>query len=136
MVNKDKTPDIIYVNRLSNIVYKDGQILETTINKGKKDTARDAVFDIFARVLTKNGEQRKILYHLMFDKEEYTANSLCNKLSKLYGKSARTFQRAVEYLYTRRIIRFGKHRNITLPLDYDLSLLDLDQVKSIIIHIN
>lgn len=136
MNNKDKTPDIIYVNRLANVVYKDGEILETFINKAKKDTPRDAIFDIFARIITRNSEQRKVLYHLIFDKEEYTANALSNKLAKLYNKSARTFQRAIDYLYVRKIIRADRHRILKVPIDYDLSLLDLDKVKSVIIHIN
>ena len=135
MVREDKTPDIMYVNRLSNVVYKDGEILETFIAKAKKDTPRDAIFDVFARVIAKNGEQRKVLYHLMFDKEEYTTNSLSKKLSELYGKSNRTYQRAVENLNLRRIIKYDKHRVLKLPIDYDLSLLDLDSVKSVIIHI-
>ena len=135
MVREDKTPDIMYVNRLSNVVYKDGEILETFIAKAKKDTPRDAIFDVFARVIAKNGEQRKVLYHLMFDKEEYTTNSLSKKLSELYGKSNRTYQRAVENLNLRRIIKYDKHRILKLPIDYDLSLLDLDSVKSVIIHI-
>lgn len=128
--------DILYVNKLSNIVYTDGDILETSINKSKKDTMRDTIFDIFARILTKNSEQRKVLFHIIFDKEEYNRNSLCKKLNMLYGKSTRTYERAIDYLFGRKLIYYNKHKALQVPLDYNLDLLDLDNIKSIIIHIN
>lgn len=135
--NKDiKLSDILYVNRLTNTVYSDGEILETNISKSKKDTKRDIIFDIFARILTKNGEQRKVLYHIIFDKEEYNRNTLSKKLSSLYDKSSRTYERAIDYLFTRRIIRADRHKILKVTIDYDLSLLDLDEVKSVIIHLN
>lgn len=136
MANDIKNSDILYINRLTNTIYKDGDILESSIKKDKKDTQRDIVFDIFARILVKSSEQRKVLYHVIFDKQEYTRKILSNKLSELYGKSARTWERAIDYLFGRRILRADRNRIITIPIDYDLSLLDLDSVKSVIIHIN
>ena len=137
--NKNKSinnADILYVNRLTNTVYVDGDILETNINKSKKELPRDTIFDIFARIITKNGEQRKALYHLLFDKEEYNKSTLCKKLSMLYGKSSRTYERALDYMFGKRIIYNDRHKIIRVTIDYDLSLLDLDNVKSVIIHIN
>lgn len=128
--------DILYVNRLLNIVYSDGEILETNISRIKKETPRETIFDIFARILTKNSEQRKVLYHITFDKEDYTRISLCKRLSLLYGKSDRTYSRAIDYLFGKRIIIQNKHRILKVPIKYDLSLLDLDNVKSVMIHIN
>lgn len=128
--------DILYVNRLLNIVYSDGEILETNISRIKKETPRETIFDIFARILTKNSEQRKVLYHITFDKEDYTRISLCKRLSLLYGKSDRTYSRAIDYLFGKRIIIQNKHRILKVPIEYDLSLLDLDNVKSVMIHIN
>lgn len=128
--------DILYVNRLTNVVYKDGDILETTINRSTKDTAKETIFDIFARLLAKNVEQRKVLYHIMFDKEEYTRAKLCKKLSLLYNKSDKTFSRALDYLFGKRIICQDRNRVLQIPTEYNLALLDLDDVKSIIIHIN
>lgn len=127
--------DIIYVNRLRDIVYRDGEILETDIKKSDDDTIEDTIFDIFSRLLIKSGEQRKAFYHIIFDKKEYTKNTLSKHLKDLYGKSERTYIRAIEYLYKKRIIYNDKHGKIRVPLDYNLSLLDLDNVKSIIIHI-
>lgn len=127
--------DIIYVNRLRDIVYRDGEILETDIKKSDDDTIEDTIFDIFSRLLIKNGEQRKAFYHIIFDKKEYSKNTLSKHLKDLYGKSERTYIRAIEYLYKKRIIYNDKHGKIRVSLDYNLSLLDLDNVKSIIIHI-
>lgn len=136
MANDIKNSDILYVNRLTNIIYQDGEILETSIKKDKKDSQRDTIFDIYARMLVKNSEQRKVLYHLIFDKEEYTRNKLCIKLSQLYDKSSRTYERAIDYLFSRKIIRADRYKILKVSIDYDLSFLDLDSVKSIIIHIN
>ena len=79
--------DILYVNKLTNVVYQDGEILETTYRKAKKDTLTEAIFDVFARMLTRSGDERKVLYHLIFDKAEYTKNSLSKHLSAIYFKS-------------------------------------------------
>lgn len=127
--------NVIFVNRLTNIVYKDGEILETIINKKKDSTPKDVIFDIFARVITRNGDERKVLYHVIFDKEDYTNKTLTEKLSKLYAKSTKTYQRAINSLCLRRIIKHNKNKVIKSMIDYDLSLLDLDDVKSVIIHI-
>ena len=132
--------DIIYVNKLRNIVYKDGEILETDVKKSN-DNIEDTIFDIFSRLLIKNGEQRKAFYHVVFDKKEYTKSTLSKHLVELYGKSERTYARAIEYLYKKRIRLmhisdvFRRYGKINVSLDYNLSLLDLDNVKSIIIHI-
>ena len=126
--------DIIYVNKLRNIVYKDGEILETDVKKSD-DNIEDTIFDIFSRLLIKNGEQRKAFYHVVFDKKEYTKSTLSKHLVELYGKSERTYARAIEYLYKRRIFYNNRYGKINVSLDYNLSLLDLDNVKSIIIHI-
>lgn len=136
MANDIKNSDILYINRLTNTIYKDGDILESSIKKDKKDTQRDIVFDIFARILVKSSEQRKVLYHVIFDKQEYTRKTLSTRLSELYGKSTRTWERAIDYLFGRRILRADRNKVITVPIEYDLSLLDLDSVKSVIIHIN
>ena len=136
MANDIKNSDILYINRLTNTIYKDGDILESSIKKDKKDTQIDIVFDIFARILVKSSEQRKVLYHVIFDKREYTRKTLSTKLSELYGKSPRTWERAIDYLFSRRILRADRNKVITVPIEYDLSLLDLDSVKSVIIHIN
>ena len=136
MANDIKNSDILYINRLTNTIYKDGEILESSIRKDKKDTQRDIVFDIFARILVKSSEQRKVLYHIIFDKQEYTRKTLSTKLSELYEKSPRTWERAIDYLFSRRILRADRNKVITVPIEYDLSLLDLDSVKSVIIHIN
>ena len=136
MANDIKNSDILYVNKLTNVIYQDGEILETSVKKDKKETQRDTIFDIYARMLVKSSEQRKVLYHIIFDKEEYTRNKLCIKLSQLYGKSSRTYERAIDYLFGRRIIRADRHKILKVSIEYDLSLLDLDSVKSIIIHIN
>lgn len=136
--NKTKSihnADILYVNKLTNTLYIDGDILETNISRAKNDLPRDTIFDIFARIITKNGEQRKVLYHLLFDKAEYNKSTLCKKLSVLYGKSSRTYERALDYLYGKRIIYNDRNKIIHVALDYDLSLLDLENVKSVIIHI-
>ena len=126
--------DIIYVNKLRNIVYKDGEILETDVKKSD-DNVEDTIFDIFSRLLIKNGEQRKAFYHVVFDKKEYTKSTLSKHLVELYGKSERTYARAIEYLYKKRILYNNKYGKINVSLDYNLSLLDLENVKSIIIHI-
>ena len=136
MANDIKNSDILYINRLTNTIYRDGDILESSIKKDKKDTQRDIVFDIFARILVKSSEQRKVLYHVIFDKQEYTRKTLSTRLSELYGKSTRTWERAIDYLFGRRILRADRHKVITVPIEYDLSLLDLESVKSVIIHIN
>ena len=128
--------DILYVNRLTNKVYKDGDILETYVKKSKKALPRETIFDIFARILTRCGEERKVLWHLMFDKEEYNKNSLAKALSNLYGKSNRTYIRAIDELLKRKIIIQTKNKILEVPIDYDLSLIDLENVKSIIVHIN
>lgn len=136
MANDIKNSDILYINRLTNTIYKDGDILESSIKKDKKDTQRYIVFDIFARILVKSSEQRKVLYHVIFDKQEYTRKTLSTRLSELYGKSTRTWERAIDYLFSRRLLRADRYKIITVPIEYDLSLLDLDSVKSVIIHIN
>lgn len=128
--------DILYVNRLTNVVYQDGEILETTYRKAKKDTPTEAIFDLFARMLARSGDERRVLYHLIFDKVEYTKNSLSKHLSALYCKSEKTYQRAIDDLLNRRFIYQSKSRIIKVPIDYNLALLDLDNVKSIIIHIS
>ena len=127
--------DILYVNRLSNTVYKDGEILETVYAAKKTDTIKDTIFEIFSRILTRNGEQRKVLYHLMYDVAEYNKNSLSKHLKELYGKSDKTYTRAIDYLISRRIINITKYKVLQMNIDYNLSLLDLDETKSIIIHI-
>ena len=127
--------DILYVNRLSNTVYKDGEILETVYAAKKTDTIKDTIFEIFSRILTRNGEQRKVLYHLMYDIAEYNKNSLSKHLKELYGKSDKTYTRAIDYLISRRIINVTKYKVLQMNIDYNLSLLDLDETKSIIIHI-
>lgn len=136
MRNDIHNANILYVNRFENKVLVDGEILETHVAKSKKDSPRDTIFDIFARILVKNKEQRKVLYHVMFDKEDYTNKKLCDKLQLLYGKSARTYQRAIDYLCSIRIIKHNRYKVLKVNADYDLSLLDLDNFKSIIIHID
>lgn len=131
-----KTPDIIYANKLTNVILKDGEILETVIKRNKKDLPNETIFDIFARIITKNGEQRKVLFHVIFDKEEYNRYSLSKKCSLLYGKSDRTYQRAIDYLFGRKIIYQDRYKTLKVPVEYNLSLLDLDKVKSVIIHID
>jgi len=128
--------DILYVNRLTNVVYQDGEILETNVHKSKKATHIETIFDIFARILTRCGEERKILWHIIFDKEEYNKIKLADMLEKLYDKSSRTYLRSINEMIKRRIIIQSKHKVLKVPIEYDLSLLDLDNVKSIIIHIN
>lgn len=140
METKDKTgigyADILYVNKLTNTCYKNGEILETNIVLNKKDkTAKEAIFDIFARMLTKNGEQRKVLYHIMFDAYLYNSSTLSTKLSYTYGKSERSYRRAIEYLLNKKVIQI-KDKKFVVNIDYNLALLDLDEVKSIIIHLN
>lgn len=130
-----KQSDVLFINRLTNIVYRDGEILETIINKRKNDTIKDVIFDIFARVITRNGEERKVLYHIIFDKEDYTNKKLTERLSQLYGKSTKTYQRAIDSLCLRKIIKHNRHKVLNAMTDYDLSLLDLDDAKSVIIHI-
>ena len=120
MANDIKNSDILYINRLTNTIYKDGDILESSIKKDKKDTQRDIVFDIFARILVKSSEQRKVLYHIIFDKQEYTRKTLSIRLSELYGKSARTWERAIDYLFSRRILRADRHKVITVPIEFTL----------------
>lgn len=127
--------DILYVNRLSNIVYKDGEILETIYAPKKNDTIKETIFEIFSRLLTRNGEQRKVLYHLMYDIAEYNKNSLSKHLKDLYGKSEKTYTRAIDHLIVRKIININKQKILQMNIDYNLSLLDLDNTKSIIIHI-
>lgn len=128
--------DILYVNRLTNTVYIDGEVLETSVKEPKKNLHIETIFDIFARILTKSGEERKVLYHTIFDKAEYNKNTLSKHLSALYNKSERTYYRAIDYLLSRRIIYQTKSKILKVPIEYDLSILDLDEVKSIIIHIN
>lgn len=127
--------DILYVNRLSNTVYKDGEILETIYAPKKNDTIKETMFEIFSRLLTRNGEQRKVLYHLMYDIAEYNKNSLSKHLKDLYGKSEKTYTRAIDHLIVRKIININKQKILQMNIDYNLSLLDLDNTKSIIIHI-
>ena len=133
--NEVMSNEILYVNKLRDVFYKDGEILETDINRPKDITMQNLIFDVFARILVKNAEQRKALYHLMFDKVAYNRNSICKKLSNLYGKSDRTYSRALDYLYSKKLI-YNKDGIIEVSVLYDISLLDLDNVKSIIIHIN
>lgn len=127
--------DILYVNRLSNTVYKDGEILETIYTPKKNDTIKETIFEIFSRLLTRNGEQRKVLYHLMYDIAEYNKNSLSKHLKDLYGKSEKTYTRAIDHLIVRKIININKQKILQMNIDYNLSLLDLENTKSIIIHI-
>lgn len=127
--------DILYVNRLSNTVYKDGEILETIYTPKKNDTIKETIFEIFSRLLTRNGEQRRVLYHLMYDVAEYNKNSLSRHLKDLYGKSEKTYTRAIDYLIVRKIININKQKILQMNIDYNLSLLDLENTKSIIIHI-
>lgn len=127
--------DILYVNRLSNTVYKDGEILETIYAPKKNDTIKETIFEIFSRLLTRNGEQRKVLYHLMYDIAEYNKNSLSKHLKDLYGKSEKTYTRAIDHLIVRKIININKQKILQMNIDYNLSLLDLENTKSIIIHI-
>lgn len=135
MDTKVKAHDIIYANRLTNIVYYDGDILETNLINKDKDNKREHIFDVFARVLVRNNEQRKVFHHIMFDKEAYTRQKICKKCSLLYNKSEKTFQRAVDGLFGKRIITQDKYKILHVPIEYNLALLDLDNVKSIIIHI-
>lgn len=128
--------DILYVNRLTNTLYRDGEILETNVKRSKKNTPRETIFDIFARILTRSGEDRKVLWHLMFDKEEYTKIRLAARLAALYDKSSRTYLRSIDDMLRRRIIVQTKNKILQVPIEYDLSMLDIDNVKSIIIHID
>ena len=51
-----KQSDVLFINRLTNVVYRDGEILETIINKRKNDTIKDNYFTKRAKSGIKNRE--------------------------------------------------------------------------------
>lgn len=126
--------NILYVNKYTNICYNEEQMLETNIKCAKDKDNVETIFDLYVRLLTKNGEQRAVFYHLTFDKEAYTVSKLIKVLCDKYDKSDRTYRRAIEYLMRRRII-YIKDTILNINMDYNLAVLDLEKVKGIMIHI-
>lgn len=126
--------NILYVNKYTNTCYNEEQILETNIKSAKDKTTVDTIFELYARLLTRSEEQRLVFYHLTFDKDAYSVSKLIKVLSEKYNKSDRTYRRAIEYLLRRRII-YVKDTILYINMDYNLSVLDLEKVKGIMIHI-
>ena len=134
MSNNFANDKILYVNRYTNIVYNENDLLELDIKKKSKELISEAVFNLYAKVLLNNHEQRLIFYHLTYDKEEYTIVKLCKFLESKYDKSERTYRRALDAMFSKGLIKIN-NRVLYIHPDYNLSLLDLDNVKGIMIHI-
>lgn len=126
--------DILYVNSLTNVCYNASEILELNIRRGGDETVPELIFNLYAKILTKCNEQKLVLYHLTYDKVAYTVAKLIKVLSASDTKSERTYRRAVEYLLKKRIIKV-RDNILEVNVDYNLALLDLDNVKGIMIHI-
>lgn len=125
---------ILYVNRYTNVMYNENDLLELNIKKKSSELTSEAVFNLYAKILLKNYEQRLVFYHLTYDKEAYTINKLCKFLESKYDKSDRTYRRAIDYMFNKGIIK-SDNKILYIHPDFNLSLLDLDNVKSIMIHI-
>jgi len=125
---------ILYVNRYTNIAYGEKDLLELDVKKHSKELISEAVFNLYAKVLVSNYEQRLVFYHLTYDKEEYTITKLCKFLESKYDKSDRTYRRAIDVLFGKGILKMN-NRILYIHPDYNLSLIDLDDVKGIMIHI-
>lgn len=134
MSNNVANDKILYVNRYTNIVYNENDLLELDIKKKSKELISEAVFNLYAKVLLNNHEQRIIFYHLTYDKEEYTIAKLCKFLESKYDKSERTYRRALDVMFGKGLLKLN-NRVLYIHPDYNLSLLDLDNVKGIMIHI-
>lgn len=134
MSNNVANDKILYVNRYTNIVYNENDLLELDIKKKSKELISEAVFNLYAKVLLNNYEQRVIFYHLTYDKEEYTIVKLCKFLESKYDKSERTYRRALDVMFGKGLLKLN-NRILYIHPDYNLSLLDLDNVKGIMIHI-
>ena len=80
--------------------------------------------------MSNNVANDKILYV----KEEYTIAKLCKFLESKYDKSERTYRRALDVMFGKGLLKLN-NRVLYIHPDYNLSLLDLDNVKGIMIHI-
>lgn len=125
---------ILYLNRYLNVCYSDGEILELTKIKGKDDTVKDVIFELFAKVLTRCSEQRQVYKYLVYTQNEANVSAICNTLAEKHGKSQRTYRRAIDSLNKGRILSI-KNGVVHLRAEYDLSLFDLDNTKAIVINI-
>lgn len=134
MSNRIANANILYVNRLTNQCYVDGEILELTRHTKPNESIKDTVFDLFAKYLTRCEEQKEVYHYLMYEQNTISVPNLCKILSQRSNKSERTYRRAIDNLRRGKIIIIS-HSIISCNIDYDISLLDLDDAKSLIIHI-
>lgn len=134
MSNSIADDKILYVNRYTNIVYNENDLLELNIKKNSQKLISEEVFNLYSKVLLNNYEQRLVFYHLTYDKEAYTINKLCKFLESKYDKSDRTYRRAIDAMFGKGLLKVN-NRILYIHPDYNLSLLDLDNVKGIMIHI-
>lgn len=132
---RSETSRVMYVNQFANIFYNANEILDLNLkSSASANSPIDTIFNLYCRILTRSEEQRLVFYHLTYDKESYTISKLIKLLSDKYNKSERTYRRAIDYLIRRKII--GIRNNILeIKLEYNLSVLDLDNIKGIMIHI-
>jgi hypothetical protein len=134
MSNNVANDKILYVNRYTNVIYNENDLLELDVKKKSKEVISEVVFNLYSKVLLNSYEQRLVFYHLTYDKEEYTITKLCKFLENKYDKSERTYRRAIDTMFGKGLLKLN-NRILYIHPDYDLSLLDLDNVKGIMIHI-
>lgn len=134
MGKDNSSNNILYVNRYTNVCYKENEILELNVQSGHDELVKDTIFNLYVRLLTKSGEQRLIFRYLLDHKEEYSIAKLIKVLSNDYGKSERTYRRAIENMIKRHIL-YVRNGILMINMDYDLSILDLDNIKSIMVHV-
>lgn len=134
MGKDNSSNNILYVNRYTNVCYKENEILELNIQKDKDELIKDAIFNLYCRLLTRSGEQRLVFYYLTYYNDEYSIAKLIRVLSNKYGKSERTYRRAIDNMMNRRVL-YVKNNILFINMDYNLSILDLDNIKSIMVHV-
>lgn len=135
MNTKLDTANIIYANKYTNVCYTDGEILELIRRKRDNESIKDVIFDLYAKFITRCIEQYHIYKFLTYEESQISVAKLCKILGERYNKSDRTYRRSIDNLVKAKII-FVDKGIISLNIDYDLSLLDLNDTKSLIIHIN
>lgn len=127
-----KPGNTIYANKDNNICYKDDEIFETSI---ECNNAHDAIVSLFCRIFCTNIIETIILTTMYSTNTDWTIVSLCSYLAEHHNKSSRTFRRSINNMIDKGVIIYNKGQ-ISICPDCDISPYDLDNVKSIIIHIN
>lgn len=127
-----KDSSAIYVNRDNNTCYHDDEIFETSI---ETTNARHSIINLFSKLLCDSYEESLIFATLVNVNFAFTISAMCKKLSADFGKSERTYRRAIECLLKKNVIQISEG-TIIINQDYDISKYDLTNLKSIMIHIN